>query len=115
VKTLVFVSGDVHHSYSMTANLPGSGRPGRSCCKSPALVFKPRSERTGRRVLPSGRAETHFAWASTGWFPASCAKDGTGDPDLVLYQNAAALVQVSLGSEVDVRVNYLSGPEDARL
>lgn len=27
VKTLVFVSGDVHHNYSMTANLPGRGRP----------------------------------------------------------------------------------------
>jgi hypothetical protein len=43
--------------------------------------------------------------------PGFMAKAATDSPDLVLYENAAALVDVNAGSEVDVTVTYLAGKE----
>jgi hypothetical protein len=40
--------------------------------------------------------------------PGFLRKNGTGKPDVVLFHNAAALVKVSIGADVSVRVDYLS-------
>ena len=41
--------------------------------------------------------------------PGFLRKNGTGKPDVLLFENCAALVKVTMGSEVDVCVEYLTG------
>jgi hypothetical protein len=43
--------------------------------------------------------------------PGFMFKNNTNEPDLALFQNAAAFVEVSMGAEVNVRVCYLSGTD----
>jgi hypothetical protein len=45
--------------------------------------------------------------------PGFILKDGAGRPDLVLYENAAAIVDVTMRPEVDVTVTYLWGAVEA--
>ena len=109
VKSMVLLSGDVHHSYCMTANLPGGGRP------LPELV----------QITSSG-VQTTLRGSKASWFaeklgslpfdvgkhrlvPGFMKKNDTGSPDLALYENAVAIVDVGLGGEVDVVVRHLAG------
>ena len=109
VKSMVLLSGDVHHSYCMTANLPGVGRP------LPELV----------QITSSG-VQTTIRGSKASWFaeklgslpfdvgkhrlvPGFMKKNDTGSPDLALYENAVAMVDVGLGGEVDVVVRHLAG------
>ena len=109
VKSMVLLSGDVHHSYCMTANLPGGGRP------LPELV----------QITSSG-VQTTIRGSKASWFaeklgslpfdvgkhrlvPGFMKKNDTGSPDLALYENAVAIVDVGIGGEVDVVVRHLAG------
>jgi hypothetical protein len=44
--------------------------------------------------------------------PGFTLKDGKGRPDLVLFENAAAVVDVTMGMETDVTVTYLTRSAD---
>ena len=45
---------------------------------------------------------------SSDWLHVFTLKDGKGRPDLVLFENAAAVVDVTMGMETDVAVTYLT-------
>ena len=112
VKTLVLVSGDVHHSYCMTAQSSGSGTAEARIVQITCLGLRRPFARTFEVMARRAVGLTCRSMsASTG----SCRflhKNGTGSPDLVLYENAAAMVDVGMGPEVGVVVTYLTGSAD---
>ena len=109
VKTMVLVSGDVHHSYCMTANPPGSGRP------QPELVQITSSglQTPIRKDLKSWVGEEFGTFAfDVGKYrlvPGFVRKNDIGALDLVLYENTVAIVDVAITAEVDVVVTFLAG------
>lgn len=113
VKTLVLVSGDVHHNYCMTANLPGSGRPRPELLQitCSGLQTTIRSSWFDEKWFAEKLGDTSFHIGKYRLVPGFMFKNDSRVPDLVLYQNAAALVDVTMGSEVNVRVTYLSGDD----
>jgi len=111
VKTLVLVSGDVHHNYSMTANLPGGGRPGPEMLQITCSGLQTEVRKDFKTNLAEKLSSSSFNVGRYRLVPGFTSKSDTGAPDLALFQNAVALVEVAIGGEVDVRVDYLSGRE----
>lgn len=109
VKTLVLVSGDVHHNYCMTANLPGSGRPRPEILQITCSGLQTTIRSSAEKWLAEKLGDTSFNVGKYRLVPGFMFKNNTREPDLALFENAVALVDVSMGSEVDVRVTYLSG------
>jgi hypothetical protein len=111
VKTLVLVSGDVHHSYSMTANLPGSGRPKPELVQITSSGLQTTIRKDFKTSLAEELSSLVFDVGKYRLVPGFVSKDDTGDPDLVLYHNTVAMVDVSMSPEVNVVVTYLAGKD----
>ena len=109
VKSLVVVSGDVHHSYCMTANLSGKGRPKPEVLQITCSGFQTTIRKDFKSSLAEELSSITFDVGKRRLVPGFVQKNGTGTPDLVLYENAAAIVDVTMGAEVDVAVTYLTG------
>lgn len=111
IKTLVLVSGDVHHSYAMTGHLPGAGRPTpelvQITCSGLQTTIRSDKEKKLAEVLSS----TVFTLGKYRQVPGFTTTSDTATPDLVLYKNTVALVDASLGSDVNLEVTYLAGSE----
>ncbi len=108
VKTLVLVSGDVHHNYCMTGNLPGAGRPTPEILQITSSGLQTEIRRDWKTNVAETQGALAFDIGKIRLVPGFMAKNGSGSPDLVLYQNAVALVTVTMGTEVGARVVYLS-------
>ena len=111
LKTLVLVSGDVHHNYNMTANLGGAGRPRPEVLQITCSGLQTTIRKDFTKSLAEELGSFPFSVGKYRLVPGSMSKNGTGAPDLALFQNAVALVQVTIGAEVDVHVDYLSGKD----
>jgi hypothetical protein len=109
VKTVVFVSGDVHHSYCMTANAARTGRPRPEALQITCSGLQTRIRKSKKSSLAENLSSVSFNVGRRRLVPGFVLKRGTGAPDLILYENAAALVDVSMAGEVDVTVTYLAG------
>ena len=108
VKTLILVSGDVHHNYCMTANPPGKGRPTpellQITCSGLQTTIRPEFTRD----VAEDQGSSSFNVGKYRLVPGFMSKNGTGAPDLVLFENAVALVRAKFDGEVNVRVEFLS-------
>ncbi len=111
VKTLVLVSGDVHHNYCMTANLPGSGRPKPELLQITCSGLQTTIRSSGKAWLAAKLSELYFKIGNYRLEPGFMSKNSADAPSLALFQNAVAIVTVAAGVEVDVRVDYLSDKE----
>jgi hypothetical protein len=114
VKTLVLVSGDVHHSYCMTANASTSGRPTPELLQITCSGFQTTIRGSKTAWLAEQLSSVPFDVGKRRLVPGFVQKHGTGSPDLVLFENAAAIVDVTMGPEVDVEVTYLTASAEAR-
>ena len=108
IKTLALVSGDVHHSYCMTGNLSGKGRPLPELLQITCSGLKTtiRADTTTRVAgaqssLPMDIGGHHIV-------PGFLKRAADGDSDVAIYQNAVAIVDVKPAVDVDVRVRYLA-------
>jgi hypothetical protein len=108
VKTLILVSGDVHHNYSMTANLPGGGRPRPELLQITSSGMQTTIRKDFPRSLAEELGSTSFNIGKYRLVPGFMSKNRTGEPDLVLFQNAVAMVHARFENEVNVRVEYFS-------
>jgi hypothetical protein len=108
VKTVVLVSGDVHHSYCMTGNLPGAGRPTPEMLQITSSGLQTEIRKDWKTWVADKQGSLAFDVGKIRLVPGFVAKNGSGSPDLVLYQNAAALVTITMGAEIGARVVYLS-------
>ena len=111
VKTLVLVSGDVHHSYNMTANLSVRGRPTPELLQLTCSGLQTTIRKTFQRTLGEELGSLAFDVGPYRLVPGFVQKGGTGPPDLVLYENAVGIVDVTMGTDVDVVVTYLAGDD----
>jgi hypothetical protein len=108
LKSLVFVSGDVHHSYCMTGSL-GRARPQPEVLQITCSGFRTTIRAKGMTDLAEDLGSSPFDAGKYRLMPGFMDKNGDLKPDLVLYENSAALVDVTVGKEVFVRVEFLSG------
>jgi hypothetical protein len=111
-KTLVLVSGDVHHNYCMTGNLSGNGRPKPEFLQITCSGLQTTIRSSFEKWLAKELGNQSFNVGKRRLVPGFMFKNRTGNPDLALFHNAVAFVDVSLGAEVDVRVRYLSGADE---
>jgi subtilisin family serine protease len=111
-KTLVLVSGDVHHNYCMTANLAERGRPQPELLQVTCSGFQTTIRSSFDKWLAQQLGNQSFNVGKRRLVPGFMFKRGTNTPDLALFQNAAALVEVSMAPEVNVQVTYLSGADE---
>lgn len=111
-KTLVLVSGDVHHNYCMTANLAERGRPQPELLQVTCSGFQTPVHLSLKERLGMALSNQSFSIGKRRLVPGFMFKRGTKTADLALYENAAALVEVSMAAEVNVRVTYLSGADE---
>jgi len=109
VKTLVLVSGDVHHNYAMTGNLPGSGRPKPELLQITCSGLQTTIRQSTKESLAATLGLRPFDVGKVHLTPGFLQKNGTGPSALALYENAVAMVDVSMKPEVAVTVTYLSG------
>ena len=111
-KTLVLVSGDVHHNYCMTGNLSGSGRPKPEFLQITCSGLQTTIRSSFDKWLAKELGNQSFNVGKRRLVPGFMFKNRTGNPDLALFHNAVAFVEVSMGAEVGVRVRYLSGADE---
>ena len=111
-KTLVLVSGDVHHNYCMTGNLSGSGRPKPEFLQITCSGLQTTIRSSFDKWLAKELGNESFNVGKRRLVPGFMFKNRTGNPDLALFHNAVAFVEVSMGAEVGVRVRYLSGADE---
>ncbi len=112
VKTLVLVSGDVHHSYCMTGNFASTGRSRPEIVQITCSGFQTTIRGDTKSWLAEQLSSLPFRVGKRQLVPGFVLNRGAGRPDLVLFENAAALVDVRMGLEVDVLVTYLTASED---
>jgi hypothetical protein len=112
VKTLVLVSGDVHHNYCMTGNLSGDGRPKPEFLQITCSGLQTTIRSSKEKSLAEELGSRSFNVGKHRLVPGFMFKDKTNDSGLALYQNAVAIVDVSMGAEVGVRVRFLSGASE---
>jgi hypothetical protein len=111
-KTIVLVSGDVHHNYCMTANLAERGRPQPELLQVTCSGFQTPVRLSFPKRLGMAVSNQSFSIGKRRLIPGFMFKRGTKTADLALYENAAALVEVSMAAEVNVQVTYLSGADE---
>ena len=114
VKTLVLVSGDVHHSYCMTGNVSGDGRPFPEVLQITSSGLQTTIRRGMQEALGEALSDLSFGFAQRHLVPGFMSKPGSRRRELALYRNAVAVVDVSLGAHVDVRVLHLAGDDDTK-
>jgi len=109
IKTIVLVSGDVHHNYSMTGNLAGSGRPTPELLQITCSGLQTEIRKDWQKSIAEKVSSDPFGVGKLRLVPGFMTRIGADSPDLILYENAAAVVNVKIGGEVDVSVLYLAG------
>jgi hypothetical protein len=109
VKTLVLISGDVHHNYAMSGNLPGGGRPKPELLQITCSGLQTTIRESTKEKLAATLGLRPFEVGKCRLTPGFLQKNGTGPSSLALYQNAVAMVDVSMKAEVEVTATYLSG------
>ncbi len=108
VQSLVLVSGDVHHSYCMTANPSRTGRARPEVVQLTCSGFQTTIRGDKKSWLAEQLSSLPFDVGARRMVPGFTMKDGKGRPDLVLFENAAAIVDVSMGLETDIVLTYLT-------
>lgn len=114
IKTVVLVSGDVHHSYAMSARLPGEGAPKPELLQITCSGLQT-TIRGGAKEWIAGKllgSELPFDVGKYTMVPGFFRKVGTGSEELILYDNAVALVSAVFKEEATVRVDFLSWSDD---
>lgn len=114
VKTLVLVSGDVHHSYCMTANLPGRGRTQPELLQITSSGMQSTIRPEFQKAVAGALSSEPFDINGVRLAPGYLDKNASGMPQVALYQNAVAIVDVTLGAEVQVDVTHLAGSDRHR-
>ena len=114
VKTLVLVSGDVHHSYCMTANPSDSGRPTPEILQITCSGLQTTIRGSKKAWLAEQLATPRSTSASAGWCRASFKRTAPAAPIWCCSKTPSAMVDVSMGTEVDVMVTYLTASMDVR-
>lgn len=114
LKTLVLVSGDVHHSYCMTGNLSSHGRPFPELLQITSSGLHTTIRRHTTEAIGEALSDLSFNFAQRHLVPGFMSKAGSRRRELALYQNAVAIVDVSLGADVEVRVIHLAGDDETR-
>jgi subtilisin family serine protease len=109
VKSLVLLSGDVHHNYCMTANLPGGGRPTPELVQITSSGLKTPERIDTLRKFAESRSQHPFNVGKYRLVPGFMTSAATGDPELILYENTVALVVADMEREVNMSVTYLAG------
>ncbi|MDP2334499.1 MAG: S8 family serine peptidase [Reyranella sp.] len=112
VKTLVVVSGDVHHNYCMTGNLSAGGRPKPEILQITCSGLQTEIRSSAEKWLAEKLGSRSFNVGKRRLVPGFMIKNRTGKPDLALFQNAVAIVEVSMSAEVGVQVRFLSGAHE---
>ena len=97
MKTLVLVSGDVHHSYCMTANLPGTGRPTPEVLQITSSGLQTTIRGSGKTDLAEALSSRSFDVGRIRVTPGYLSKNDTGSPDLALFVNSVALLVATEG------------------
>lgn len=111
VKTVVLVSGDVHHSYCMTGSFDGSKSERPEALQITASGFQTTIRGDWKTDIAGKQSNEAFRIGRYKLAPGFLRKNGTGEPEVALYVNCAALVKVTIGTEVDVRVDFLTGKD----
>lgn len=111
IKTVVLVSGDVHHSYVMSARLPGSGARAPELLQITCSGFKTTIRGGMQEWLSDGLGSLPFDVGKHTIVPGFLRKGGTGGPQLALYDNAVACVTATLTGRATVSVDFLSGSD----
>jgi hypothetical protein len=111
LKTLVLISGDVHHSYCMSAAVRGDPQPGPellqiTCSGLQSTIREDfgtkQGEKLGRDAFDIGNVRLK---------PGFLSKNGQGSPDLALFVNSIATVHASWDQQVRVRVEFFAGAD----
>jgi hypothetical protein len=111
VKTLVLLSGDVHHSYCMTATLPGAGRPQPEVLQITSSGLRTTIRGTFKSWFAGQQSWNKFNIGGIQLAPGFLLKNDAGDRQVALYENAVALVDVTIGTQVGIVVTHLSGKD----
>jgi hypothetical protein len=112
IRTVVLVSGDVHHSYAMSARLPGEGVPRPELLQITSSGFKTTIRSDTEKWIGEKLSQMPFDVGRYAMVPGFFRKGGTGTPELVLYRNSVALVSALLSGAATVRVDFLAGDDD---
>jgi subtilisin family serine protease len=111
IRTLVLVSGDVHHSYCMTGNISGKGRPTPEVVQITSSGLQTTIRSDAQTEIAGAKSNRAFSFAGRYLRPGFVVEAGTRRPEVALYRNAGALVDVRLGVDVDIRVAHLVGAD----
>jgi hypothetical protein len=96
----------------MTANLAEKGRPRPELLQITCSGFQTVERSSVQRRVAEQLGSQSFNIGQRRLVPGFMFKRGTNAPNLALFQNAAALVEVSMAAEVDVQVTFLSGADE---
>ena len=114
LKTIVLVSGDVHHTYCMTGNVSGSGRPLPELLQITSSGFRTTIRRGFQEAFAEALSDMAFDFAGRHLVPGFMMKPGSRRRELALYKNAVAMVDISRGADVGVRVLHLAADDEAK-
>jgi hypothetical protein len=109
LKTLALVSGDVHHSYCMTANLSSTGRPRPEVLQITCSGLQTKRRKDIKTDIAAWKSSMSFDFAGHRLVPGFVTRDGSQQKTLVMWENAVALVDMTIGSEVGATVTYFTG------
>jgi hypothetical protein len=108
IKTVVLVSGDVHHSYAMSARLPGAGAPKPELLQITCSGLKTTIRGGAKEWISDKLGDLPFDIGKHTIVPGFFRKNGTGSQELVLYDNAVAFVTAAFKGQATVSVDFLS-------
>ena len=92
----------------MTANPSRTGRARPEVVQLTCSGFQTTIRGDKKSWLAEQLSSLPFDVGARRMVPGFTMKDGKGRPDLVLFENAAAIVDVSMGLETDISLTYLT-------
>ncbi|HEX7317135.1 MAG TPA: S8 family serine peptidase, partial [Pyrinomonadaceae bacterium] len=111
VKSLVLVSGDVHHSYNMTANLSNKGRPKPEMVQITSSGLQTTIRGAAKEWIAEQLSSLPFKVGERFVAPGYMSTNERPGSDVALYENSVALVDVKMGSEVELEATHLTVDE----
>ena len=112
LKTLVLVSGDVHHSYCMTGNLSGQGRSFPEILQITSSGLQTTIRGGGKEAVAGWQSSFSSDFGGRHIVPGYLSRSNSRQKEVALYENAFAMVDVRLGAEVEVRVLHQAGRDE---